>query len=132
LVVGAVNNLADALALTADQQSMIGFYCGAQRASLNYRVTNCNSPDYGAVRINILPPGAENDDRNPPRTNSRQIFSLSVGNDNLFHAERLRTIVRFTVLNLSNQAALYNFLSPFGGTHWVQPRSYQAQLGLAF
>ena len=132
LVVGAVNNLADALALTADQQTMIGFYCGDQRALLNHRITNCNSPDYGAVRINILPPGAENDDRNPPRTNSRQIFSLSVGNDNLFHAERLRTIVRFTVLNLSNQAALYNFLSPFGGTHWVQPRSYQAQLGWAF
>ena len=32
LVVGAVNSLADALALTADQQSMIGLYCGDERA----------------------------------------------------------------------------------------------------
>ena len=37
--------------------------------------------------------------------------------------------MRFTVLNLSNQTALYNFLSPLGGTHWVQPRFFQAQLG---
>ena len=132
LVVGAVNNLADALALTADQQAMIGLYCGAQRASLNSRISSCGSPDYGAARINILAPGAANADRNPPRTTPRNIFSVSLGNDNLFHAERLRTVVRLTIFNLSNEAALYNFLSPFGGTHWVQPRSFQAQLGWAF
>jgi len=132
LVVGAVNNLADALALTADQQAGIGFYCGSDRASLNRRITSCGSPDYGAARINILAPGTENDDRNPPRTKSRHIFSLGIGNDNLFHTEHVRTTMRLTVLNLSNEAALYNFLSPFSGTHWVQPRSYQAQIGLAF
>ena len=43
LVVGAVNNLRDALALTADQQSMIGFYCGSEQASLSHRITACNS-----------------------------------------------------------------------------------------
>jgi hypothetical protein len=132
LVVGAVNNLEDALALTAGQQAVIGLYCGAEQASINHRITSCNSPDYGAARIHILAPGAENDDHNPPRTKSRHIFSLGIGTDNLFHAERLRTTLRFTILNLSNEAALYNFLSPFSGTHWVQPRSYQAQVGLAF
>ena len=132
LVVGAVNNLADALALTADQQTMIGLYCGDQRASLNHRITSCNSPDYGAVRIHILPPGAENDDHNPPRAKSRHIFSLSVGTDNLFHTERFRTTVRLTAGNLSNEAAMYNFLSPFGGTHWVPPRTFQGQVGWAF
>ena len=40
--------------------------------------------------------------------------------------------VRFTVVNLTNKAALYNFLSPFSGTHWVEPRTYQAQFGWAF
>ena len=107
---GAVNNLADALALTADQQSAIGLYCGDERATLSHRITACNSPSYGAERINILAPGTENDDRNPPRTKSRHILNLSVGTDNLFHTERVRTIVRFTVVNLTNQAALYNFL----------------------
>ncbi len=132
LVVGAVDNLANALALTADQQAVIGLYCGDEQATLTQRITSCTSPHYGAARINILAPGTENDDRNPPRTKPRNILSLSVGTDNLFHTERVRTIVRFTVVNLTNQAALYNFLSPFSGTHWVDPRSYQAQLGWAF
>ncbi len=132
LVVGAVNNLQDALTLTADQQSMIGFYCGSDTASLSHRIAACSSPDYGASRIHILPPGAENPDHNPPRTDSRHVLDLGVGTDNLFHTERIRTVVRFTVLNLTNKAALYNFLSPFGGTHWVGPRTYQAQLGWAF
>jgi len=132
LVVGAVNNLANAVALTADQQAVSGLYCGGEQATLTHRITSCASPHYGAARIHILAPGAENDDRNPPRTKSRNILSLSVGTDNLFRTERLRTIVRFTVVNLTNQAALYNFLSPFSGTHWVEPRSYHAQLGWAF
>ncbi|HXA49688.1 MAG TPA: hypothetical protein VNV86_05270, partial [Candidatus Acidoferrum sp.] len=132
LVVGAVNNLDDALALTADQQSMIGFYCGGEKASLSHRITACSLPDYGAARIHILPPGAENDDHNPPRTRSRHILNVGVGTDNLFHAEQVRTILRFTVVNLTNKQALYNFLSPFGGTHWVSPRTYQARVGWAF
>jgi hypothetical protein len=132
LVVGAVNNFADALALTADQQSVIGLYCGDHRATLSYRITSCNSPNYGAERIHILAPGTENDDHNPPRTKSRNILDLSVGTDNLFHTEHIRTVIRFTVVNLTNNAALYNFLSPFSGTHWIGPRSYQAQLGWAF
>ncbi len=132
LVVGAVNSLADALVLTADQQSAIGLYCGDQQATLSHRITACNSPNYGAERINILAPGTENNDRNPPRTKSRNVLDLSVGTDDLFHTERIRTVVRFTVINLTNKAALYNFLSPFSGTHWVEPRSYQMQFGWAF
>ena len=132
LVVGAVNSIYDALALTADQQSAIGLYCEGERASLLHRIAACTSADYGAARINILAPGAENDDRNPPRTKSRHLFSLGLGTDNLFHTEHLRTIVRLTAVNVSNQAALYNFLSPFSGTHWVQPRTYQVQFGWAF
>lgn len=132
LVVGAVNNLADALDLTADQQAMIGLHCGDQRASVTRRITSCSSSDYGAERIHILAPGAANSDRNPPRAKSRNIFDLGAGTDNLLHTERMRTVVRFTVLNLSNQASLYNFLSPFGGTHWAAPRTYRAQMGWTF
>jgi len=132
LVVGAVNSLHDALALTADQQTMIGLYCGEEQASLLHRITSCNLPDYGASRIHVLAPGTENDDHNPPRTDSRHILNPGFGTDNLFHKEYVRTTVRFTVVNVTNKAALYNFLSPFGGTHWVSPRTYQAQLGWAF
>lgn len=132
LVVGAVNNLQDALALTADQQSVIGLYCGGVRASLTNRITACDSTIYGAERIHILAPGTQNADRNPPRTKGRHLFDIGVGTENLLHAERFRTILRVTVLNISNEAALYNFLSPFSGTHWVAPRAYQVQLGWSF
>jgi hypothetical protein len=132
LVIGAVKSLQDALALTAAQQSAIGLYCGAERASPSHRIASCDSPLYGADRIRIPAPGTENDDHNPPRARSRHIFSIGIGTDDLFHAEQVRTIVRFTVVNLSNQAALYNFLSPFSGTHWVAPRTFQAEIGWAF
>ena len=131
-MIGAVNNLADALGLTAAQQSVIGFYCGDQRASLANRIAACSSPRYGAGRIDIPAPGTENDDHNPPRARPRNLFHFAAGSDNLLHTERARLIVRFTALNLSNAAALYNFLSPFSGTHWVEPRTYQAQVGWAF
>jgi hypothetical protein len=98
-VVGAVNSMSDALALTAAEQSAIGLYWGGRQASLSYRITSCDSPSYGAKRINILAPGAENDDHNPPRTKPRNIFHIGLGNENLFRRERIHTVVRLTVLN---------------------------------
>ncbi len=41
-------------------------------------------------------------------------------------------VPRFTVVNLTNTEALYNFLSTFSGTHFVSPRAYNAQLGVSF
>lgn len=38
----------------------------------------------------------------------------------------------FTVVNVTNKVALYNFLSTFSGTHFVTPRSYTAQLTFTF
>ena len=40
--------------------------------------------------------------------------------------------VRFSVVNLTNKEALYNFLSTFSGTHFVTPRTYQVQAGITF
>jgi hypothetical protein len=52
--------------------------------------------------------------------------------DNLFHADHYKWSLRFTVINLTNKVALYNFLSTFSGTHFVTPRSYTAELGFHF
>ncbi len=132
LVVGAVNGLEDALGLTAAEQSAIGFFCGAERATLSHRIASCGGSSYGAERLHILAPGAENDDHNPPRAKARSIFHLAIGHDNILHGDRVRMVVRLSVLNLANHASLYNFLSPFSGTHWVQPRSWQARVGWEF
>ena len=55
-----------------------------------------------------------------------------MGVDNLLHTDRTKLRVRFSVLNLTNREALYNFLSTFSGTHFVTPRAYQLQVGVKF
>jgi len=76
--------------------------------------------------------GAENNDHNPDRVKPRNLFDIALGTDNLFHAERRKITLRFTVTNLTNKVALYNFLSTFSGTHFVPPRSFQASMRYAF
>lgn len=134
MVAGAVPDLASALALTADQQAQMGFYCGSVFATPNSPITSCSLPypQYGATRINLVAPGTYNPDRNPTRVSPRNIFDVSVGQDSLFHTERMRVSLMFTVTNLANKEALYNFLSTFSGTHFVAPRAYQVQLGFHF
>ncbi len=132
-VAGAVTSLDDALALTSAQQAAIGFFCGSQTASLGNPITSCGSPNFGATRLVIPAPGTFNPDTNPPRVASRNLFDLAIGTDNLFRStEKVRTALRFSVVNLTNKEALYNFLSTFSGTHFVQPRTYQAEIKLLF
>jgi outer membrane receptor protein involved in Fe transport len=50
----------------------------------------------------------------------------------VFKTEPYHVNVTFSVVNLTNKVALYNFLSTFSGTHFVTPRSYQASLGVSF
>ena len=76
--------------------------------------------------------GTENDGHNPPRIAPRHLFDIAAGTDNLFHAEKIRTTLKLTVVNVANNVALYNFLSTFSGTHFVTPRSYQFELGWVF
>jgi hypothetical protein len=74
----------------------------------------------------------ESDDGNPPRVAPRHLFDLSVGDDNIFRGDRYKWSLQLTAINLTNERALYNFLSTFTGTHYVTPRSYTAELGFHF
>ena len=128
---GNIPDLATALSLTGAQQSAIGFFCGSQMATLASPITSC-SGSYGASRVIIPAPGTANPDTNPPRIAPRHIFDLSVGTENLLRTEPVHMTLKFAVLNLANQVALYNFLSTFSGTHFVEPRSYQVSMGVRF
>ena len=134
LVAGAVASLDDALALTADQQTAIGFFCGNQVATRDQALTsaNCTTSNYGAARLKIPAEGTADDVSNPPRVAPRHLLDLGIGADNLLHTDRTRLRVRFSVINLTNKDALYNFLSTFSGTHFVTPRAYQLQVGVTF
>jgi hypothetical protein len=122
----------DLTGFTADQQIQAGLVCGTQVPTLTAPLTTCDPSLYRSTRISLPAPGTENDDHNPPRIAPRHLFDLSVGHDNLFHADRYKWSLRFTVINLTNQVALYNFLSTFSGTHFVTPRTYTAEVGFHF
>ena len=131
-VAGAVTDLSDLLALTADEQAAVGFYCGGQTAALNHPIEQCTSPNFGATRLTLPAPGTYNPDHNPPRVAPRNLLDLGMGTDNLFTRERYKVKLQFTVTNLTNTASLYNFLSTFSGTHFVAPRTYEVELGFTF
>jgi hypothetical protein len=136
LVAGAVPDFDTAMSLTADQQAAIGLFCGSTTATRTSPITSCNAANFGATRLVI--PGtpantaAEDDVTNPPRIAPRHLFDLGLGMDNVLHTDKAKLKIRFSVLNLGNTEALYNFLSTFSGTHFVTPRAYQVQLGVTF
>ncbi len=134
LASGAVNTLDDALALTGAQQSAIGFSCGNAYPTLNTPLTaaQCNASNFTATRFRFANGTTPDYDHDPARVAPRNVFDMGAGTDNLFHKDHFKTTLRLTATNLTNKAALYNFLSTFSGTHFVQPRAYQAALGFVF
>ena len=144
LAVSGIPDAGAALALTPNQQVSIGLACDGRLATVVSPLSDCTGPGgkQGVVtsKLITLPqggygsfPSAENDDHNPDRVKPRNVFNLGIGTDNLLHKEGTR---RYTasveIANLTNVAALYNFLSTFSGTHFLQPRSVVGRIGMTF
>ncbi|MFZ0591537.1 MAG: TonB-dependent receptor [Bryobacteraceae bacterium] len=129
------DTIVDVSTLSPDQQFQAGLYCGAVHATSTTPISPtglCPASEYGSNLVKIPTPGTENDDHNPPRTASRNVFDLALGDDNLFHTERYKWSARLEVINLTNQYALYNFLSTFSGTHYLSPRTFTGTIGFHF
>jgi hypothetical protein len=143
--------LVDLNGLSADQQHQAGLFCGTSHATITTQITSslstdpnwtndpmfdgpsvCPASQYGSTLIKIPPPGTEDDDHNPKRIAPRNLFDLSLGDDNLFRKDKYKWSLRVTVINVGNKLALYNFLSTFSGTHYVTPRSITGELGFHF
>jgi hypothetical protein len=119
--------------LSADQEFEAGFTCNGIRATPTTPLPyNCPASEFSSSLIKVPAPNSENDDHNPPRIAHRNLFDLSVGNDNLFHGDRLKVSAQLTAINLANNDVLYNFLSTFSGTHYVTPRSLTGEIGFHF
>jgi hypothetical protein len=130
-----LNNTITGLSLTADQQFQAGFTCGGVRTApspFGPAMTSCPANQFGSIYIQVPGPGKENDDHNPQRIAPRSLFDVAVGEDNLFRGDRYRWSLRFTVINLANKVALYNYLSTFSGTHYVTPRTETVEHGFHF
>ena len=122
----------DLTVLTPDQQAQIGLTCGGVVATIAAPLSTCAPNALSAKLANIPAPGTENDDKNPPRIKPRNLFDVGLGWDNILRADRYKTNVNFTVVNLTNVVTPYNFLSTFSGTHFVTPRTYSAQVTITF
>jgi hypothetical protein len=131
--------------LSADQEFEAGFTCNGVHAtppsaanpagiplSSGGVVGVCPAAQFGSTLIKVPAPNKENDDSNPPRIQQRSLFDVAVGHDNLFRGDRYKWSARLEVINLTNNFALYNFLSTFSGTHYVSPRAITAQIGFHF
>jgi hypothetical protein len=122
-----------AVPLSADQEFEAGFTCNGIHASRTSLLPyNCPASQFGSTLIDVPAPGKENDDHNPPRIRPRNVFDVSLGDDNLFHGDKYKWSVQLTAINLANEYALYNFLSTFSGTHYLTPRALTAELGFHF
>jgi carboxypeptidase family protein len=132
------DTVVDVSGLTPDQQFQAGLYCSSSFATPNTPLSSslganlCPAANYGSKFLKIPAPGTENDDHNPPRVAPRNLFDVSVGDDNLFHKDRYKWSLRLTAINVTNKVAVYNFLSTFSGTHYVTPRAMTAELGFHF
>ncbi len=129
------DSVVDVSGLTPDQQYQAGLYCGAVYATPTMSISPnglCPAAQYGSKYLSIPAAGTENDDHNPPRIASRNLFDVAIGQDNLFHGDKYKWSARVTVVNLLNKEALYNFISTFSGTHYVSPRTLTATIGFHF
>ena len=118
--------------LTHDQQQQSELSCNGVAATLASSLTSCLPSQFHSGLLKIPTAGTENNDKNPPRVQPRNIFDAVVGWDNVGHAKRYLINARLTATNLTNKVAMYNFLSTFSGTHFIPPRMYTAQLGMTF
>jgi hypothetical protein len=132
--VGFTNNITT-LPLTADQEFQSGLTCDGKLAAPNPfgpALATCDAAGLGSIYVKIPAPGKENDDHNPQRIAPRNLFDVSVGDDNLLRGDHYRWSLRLTAINVTNKKALYNFFSTFSGTHYVTPRSLTAEIGFHF
>jgi hypothetical protein len=118
---------------TADQEFQAGFTCNGVHATPTTPLPGvCLASQFGSTLTQIPSPGTQNDDHNPPRVASRNLLDLAIGSDNLFKGDRYRWSGQLTLINLTNNYALYNFLSTFSGTHYVSPRAITGEIGFHF
>jgi hypothetical protein len=119
--------------LAADEEFQAGLTCNGVKATPGHPLPAiCPATEYSSTLINIPAPGTGDNDKNPPRIAPRNLFDVSIGKENLFHADRYKVNFDMTAINVTDKYALYNFLSTFSGTHYVTPRALTAKITLNF
>ena len=122
-----------ALPLTADEEFQSGLACNGVKATpTNPLPATCPASELTSSLLYIPAPNTGDNDHNPPRVSPRSLFDVTLGKNNIFHADKYKLDLDFTAINVTNKYALYNFLSTFSGTHYVTPRAMTARVTLNF
>ena len=129
------------LPLSADEEFQAGLTCDGDKATPSHLIGvqvpgtsyyECQANQLSSNLIDIPAPGKGDNDHDPPRIQHRDLFDVTVGKNNIFHADRYKLDLDLTAINVTNKYALYNFLSTFSGTHYVTPRAMTAKVTLNF
>ncbi|HTW79646.1 MAG TPA: TonB-dependent receptor [Terracidiphilus sp.] len=133
--------------LTADEEFQSGLACNGDVATPTHQIGvpvpgfdflpgqpyyECQANQLTSSLLNIPAPNTGDNDHAPPRVAHRSLFDVTVGKNNIFHADKYKTDLDFTAINVTNKYALYNFLSTFSGTHYVTPRALTAKVTFNF
>jgi hypothetical protein len=123
----------DLSALTADEEFQSGLICDGVKATPSSPLPAiCPASEYSSSLVSIPAPGTGDNDKSPPRIQSRNLFDASLGKENVFHADHYKVDFDLTAINVTNKDSLYNFLSTFSGTHYVTPRALTAKVTFNF
>jgi hypothetical protein len=146
----SVNGQITYLPLTADEEFQSGLSCGGDPATPTHQIGTpvgpsfyspsgtltsyyeCQANQLTSSLLKVPAPGTGDNDHNPPRVSPRSLFDVTLGKNNIFHADKYKTDLDFTAINVTNKYALYNFLSTFSGTHYVTPRALTAKVTINF
>jgi hypothetical protein len=119
--------------LDADEEFEAGLACDGVKATIGHPLpTVCPASELTSKLVKIPAPGTADADKNPQRIQPRNLFDMALGEDNLFHGDRYKWDAQLSAINVTNEYALYNFLSTFSGTHYVSPRSLTGTITLHF
>ncbi len=121
--------------LTPDEEFQAGLTCDGVRATPTRGFGICDAAGLTSALVKIPGAGTEDDDRNPQRIASRNLFDMALGDDNVVHfgaGDRYKIGATLTAINVSNKYALYNFLSTFSGTHYLTPQTVTGEIALHF
>src|SRR6201998_3877545 len=82
------DTVVDSSILSPDQQFQAGLFCTVSGTKVFSTPTTpirpdalCPAADYGSTKLKIPAPGTEDDDRNPPRGQARNLFDVALGRD---------------------------------------------------
>jgi len=116
----AVREFDSALQRIAVHYHLKGLACEELDTYVAYRLTAAGSANPCLMtrlcKLSIRPPG------DPAQGEQTSLGGLDLAINDLFCTDGVKSTARFSVLNLRNKVAMYNFLSICAGTHfwWIK------------